>query len=133
MAHEDAAPRPLDVSMPSAFPSRPGVLWHWDGTSWCPVSPDRQWYWESRAFAWKRVPAEDAVRLPSSGRTFRSRVANLPRWLKVAWPPSPKFSVTSNTVAATLPVVQKVMQDAPFPAVNLSLPLQGDAVWLEVA
>ena len=30
-------------------------------------------------------------------------------------------------VAATLPVVQHVMQDAPFPAVVLSLPLHVDA------
>ncbi len=37
------------------------------------------------------------------------------------------FEVPDNEVAATLPVVQKVMQDAPFPAVNLSLPLQVDA------
>ena len=28
---------------------------------------------------------------------------------------------------ATLPVVQRVMQDAPFPAVILSVPLQVDA------
>ena len=37
------------------------------------------------------------------------------------------FEVPDNEVAATLPVVQKVMQDAPFPAVILSLPLQVDA------
>jgi DNA polymerase-1 len=37
------------------------------------------------------------------------------------------FEVPDNEVAATLPVVQRVMQDAPFPAVNLSLPLQVDA------
>ncbi|MFB9261729.1 DNA polymerase I [Bradyrhizobium erythrophlei] len=37
------------------------------------------------------------------------------------------FEVPDNEVAATLPVVQKVMQDAPFPAVSLSLPLQVDA------
>ena len=37
------------------------------------------------------------------------------------------FEVPDNEVAATLPVVQKVMQDAPFPAVLLSLPLQVDA------
>jgi DNA polymerase I len=37
------------------------------------------------------------------------------------------FEVPDNEVAATLPVVQKVMQDAPFPAVTLSLPLQVDA------
>jgi DNA polymerase-1 len=37
------------------------------------------------------------------------------------------FEVPEGEVAATLPVVQKVMQDAPFPAVNLSLPLQVDA------
>jgi len=37
------------------------------------------------------------------------------------------FEVPDNEVAATLPVVQKVMQDAPFPAVVLSLPLQVDA------
>ena len=30
-------------------------------------------------------------------------------------------------VAATLPVVQHTMQDAPFPAVLLSVPLQVDA------
>jgi DNA polymerase-1 len=37
------------------------------------------------------------------------------------------FEVPDNEVAATLPVVQKTMQDAPFPAVTLSLPLQVDA------
>ena len=37
------------------------------------------------------------------------------------------FEVPDNEVAATLPVVQKVMQDAPFLAVILSLPLQVDA------
>jgi DNA polymerase-1 len=37
------------------------------------------------------------------------------------------FEVPENEVAATLPVVQKTMQDAPFPAVTLSLPLQVDA------
>ncbi|MCC8942891.1 DNA polymerase I [Bradyrhizobium sp. Arg68] len=37
------------------------------------------------------------------------------------------FEVPDDEVAATLPVVQKVMQDAPFPAVLLSLPLQVDA------
>jgi DNA polymerase I len=37
------------------------------------------------------------------------------------------FEVPENQVAATLPVVQRVMQDAPFPAVLLSVPLQVDA------
>jgi len=37
------------------------------------------------------------------------------------------FEVPDEDVAATLPVVQHVMQDAPFPAVLLSLPLQVDA------
>src|SRR5437016_13746748 len=37
------------------------------------------------------------------------------------------FEVPDEEVAATLPVVQHVMQDAPFPAVLLSLPLQVDA------
>jgi DNA polymerase-1 len=37
------------------------------------------------------------------------------------------FEVPENEVAATLPVVQHVMQDAPFPAVLLSVPLQVDA------
>jgi DNA polymerase I len=37
------------------------------------------------------------------------------------------FEVPDNEVAATLPVVQHVMQDAPFPVVLLSLPLQVDA------
>jgi DNA polymerase-1 len=37
------------------------------------------------------------------------------------------FEVPDAEVAATLPVVQHVMQDAPFPAVLLSLPLQVDA------
>jgi DNA polymerase-1 len=37
------------------------------------------------------------------------------------------FEVPDNEVAATLPVVQRTMQDAPFPAVLLSLPLQVDA------
>jgi DNA polymerase-1 len=37
------------------------------------------------------------------------------------------FEVPEGEVAATLPVVQKTMQDAPFPAVALSLPLQVDA------
>jgi DNA polymerase-1 len=37
------------------------------------------------------------------------------------------FEVPDGEVAATLPVVQHVMQDAPFPAVLLSVPLQVDA------
>jgi DNA polymerase-1 len=37
------------------------------------------------------------------------------------------FEVPDEEVTATLPVVQKVMRDAPHPAVQLSLPLQVDA------
>jgi DNA polymerase-1 len=37
------------------------------------------------------------------------------------------FEVPDDEVAATLPVVRHVMQDAPFPAVLLSVPLQVDA------
>ncbi|TXJ13133.1 MAG: DNA polymerase I [Afipia sp.] len=37
------------------------------------------------------------------------------------------FEVPENEVAKTLPVIQHVMQDAPFPAVSLSVPLQVDA------
>jgi DNA polymerase-1 len=37
------------------------------------------------------------------------------------------FEVPDDEVAATLPVVQRIMQDAPFPAVLLSVPLQVDA------
>ena len=37
------------------------------------------------------------------------------------------FEVPEDEVAATLPVVQRVMQDAPFPAVSLAVPLQVDA------
>jgi DNA polymerase I len=37
------------------------------------------------------------------------------------------FEVPNEEVAATLPVVQRVMQEAPSPAVVLSLPLQVDA------
>jgi DNA polymerase-1 len=37
------------------------------------------------------------------------------------------FEVPDDEVAATLPVVQQTMQDAPFPAVVLSVPLQVDA------
>ncbi|WP_316203892.1 DNA polymerase I [Bradyrhizobium sp. SZCCHNS3051] len=37
------------------------------------------------------------------------------------------FEVPNDEVAATLPVVQHVMQDAPFPAVLLSVPLHVDA------
>jgi DNA polymerase-1 len=37
------------------------------------------------------------------------------------------FEVPDDQVAATLPVVQHTMQDAPFPAVLLSVPLQVDA------
>ncbi|MCA6115539.1 DNA polymerase I [Bradyrhizobium sp. WSM 1738] len=37
------------------------------------------------------------------------------------------FEVPDDEVAATLPVVQHVMQDAPFPAVALSVPLHVDA------
>jgi DNA polymerase-1 len=37
------------------------------------------------------------------------------------------FEVPENEVSATLPVVQHVMQDAPFPAVLLSVPLHVDA------
>jgi DNA polymerase-1 len=37
------------------------------------------------------------------------------------------FEVPDDEVAATLPVVQRTMQDAPFPAVLLSLPLQVEA------
>ncbi|WP_441244740.1 DNA polymerase I [Tardiphaga sp. 768_D3_N2_1] len=37
------------------------------------------------------------------------------------------FEVPDDEVAATLPIVQHTMQDAPFPAVLLSVPLQVDA------
>ena len=37
------------------------------------------------------------------------------------------FEVPDDEVAATLPVVQHTMQDAPFPAVLLSVPLHVDA------
>ncbi|WP_024574454.1 MULTISPECIES: DNA polymerase I [unclassified Afipia] len=37
------------------------------------------------------------------------------------------FEVPDDEVARTLPVIQHVMQDAPFPAVSLSVPLQVDA------
>ena len=37
------------------------------------------------------------------------------------------FEVPDDEVGATLPVVQHVMQDAPFPAVLLSVPLHVDA------
>jgi DNA polymerase-1 len=37
------------------------------------------------------------------------------------------FEVPDDEVAATLPIVQHTMQDAPFPAVVLSVPLQVDA------
>ena len=37
------------------------------------------------------------------------------------------FEVPEDEVARTLPVIQHVMQDAPFPAVSLSVPLQVDA------
>ncbi|MGD9837681.1 MAG: DNA polymerase I [Afipia sp.] len=37
------------------------------------------------------------------------------------------FEVPEDEVAKTLPVIQHVMQDAPFPAVSLSVPLQVDA------
>ena len=37
------------------------------------------------------------------------------------------FEVPDDEVQATLPVVQKVMEEAPFPAVILSVPLQVDA------
>ena len=37
------------------------------------------------------------------------------------------FEVPEKEVAKTLPVVQKVMEEAPLPAVSLSVPLQVDA------
>ena len=37
------------------------------------------------------------------------------------------FEVPDGEVAKTLPLVKKVMEDAPFPAVSLSVPLQVDA------
>jgi DNA polymerase-1 len=37
------------------------------------------------------------------------------------------FEVPDEEVAATLPLVQKVMENAPFPAVALSVPLHVDA------
>jgi DNA polymerase-1 len=37
------------------------------------------------------------------------------------------FEVPDEEVGATLPVVQHVMQDAPFPAVTLHVPLHVDA------
>ena len=37
------------------------------------------------------------------------------------------FEVPDDEVAATIPVVQHTMQDAPFPAVLLSVPLHVDA------
>jgi DNA polymerase-1 len=37
------------------------------------------------------------------------------------------FEVPEGEVAKTLPVVKRVMEDAPMPAVSLSVPLQVDA------
>ena len=37
------------------------------------------------------------------------------------------FEVPDDEVAKTLPVVKQVMEDAPLPAVTLSVPLQVDA------
>jgi DNA polymerase-1 len=37
------------------------------------------------------------------------------------------FEVPDNEVEATLPVIQKVMEEAPFPAVAMSVPLHVDA------
>jgi DNA polymerase-1 len=37
------------------------------------------------------------------------------------------FEVPDEEVAKTLPVIKKVMEDAPLPAVSLTLPLQVDA------
>jgi DNA polymerase-1 len=37
------------------------------------------------------------------------------------------FEVPESEVAKTLPVVKRVMEDAPMPAVSLSVPLQVDA------
>ena len=37
------------------------------------------------------------------------------------------FEVPEDEVAKTLPVVKKVMEDAPMPAVSLSVPLSVDA------
>ena len=37
------------------------------------------------------------------------------------------FEVPDDEVEATLPIVQRVMDDAPHPAVQLSVPLQVDA------
>jgi len=37
------------------------------------------------------------------------------------------FEVPENEVEKTLPVVKKVMEDAPLPAVSLSVPLAVDA------
>ena len=37
------------------------------------------------------------------------------------------FEVPEGEVAKTLPVVKQVMEDAPMPAVSLSVPLQVDA------
>ena len=37
------------------------------------------------------------------------------------------FEVPDDEVARTLPIVKKVMEDAPLPAVSLSVPLHVDA------
>jgi DNA polymerase-1 len=37
------------------------------------------------------------------------------------------FEVPEDEVAKTLPIVKKVMEDAPMPAVSLSVPLSVDA------
>jgi DNA polymerase-1 len=37
------------------------------------------------------------------------------------------FEVADGEVARTLPVIKKVMEDAPLPAVSMSVPLQVDA------
>jgi len=37
------------------------------------------------------------------------------------------FEVAENEVAKTLPVIKKVMEEAPLPAISMSVPLQVDA------
>jgi DNA polymerase-1 len=37
------------------------------------------------------------------------------------------FEVAEDEVASTIPVIKKVMEEAPLPAVSMSVPLQVDA------
>jgi hypothetical protein len=65
------------------FEAKPEVRWHWNGQSWCPVSADGTWYWDSNAVQWQAVPSRltDPLARPTLAAWFK----RIPPWLRWTW------------------------------------------------